>query len=180
MNALQEIELEEVNGREFEGFRITDASSLTWAFRKLAAFEAKRAEVNKLADDEVRRIEEYRKTELSSIENSELFFKGLITQYASERREQDPKFKSEKTPYGAVSFRKQQPKWHYDDEKLVSHLSQNGLTEFVRTKVEPVKTDIKKAFKVTDDGSVFDPNGQLVEGIIVEYQGEAVDVKVSP
>lgn len=163
---------------EKQRFRITDLASLTWAMRKLAAIEAKKAEVNAVADQEIERIEKYRQSELDKLAGSEEFFKSLISEYATRRREEDPKFKSEKTPYGSIGFRKQPPRWHYNDDELIAYLEQNEYTDLIRVKKEPAKTEIKKLFQPLADGRVIDTNGQEVAGITVEHLPETLTVKV--
>ncbi|PZM62576.1 host-nuclease inhibitor Gam family protein [Paenibacillus dendritiformis] len=180
LNALFREELEEIEAQEEEErqrFRVTDLESLNWVFRKLAAIEAKRSDVNALADAEVGRIEAYRQRELDKLQSDDEYFRGLIGEYAAARREDDPKFKSEKTPYGSVVFKKQQPKWNYDDSKLVQWLEQNERSELIRTKKEPVKTEIKKAFTVTENGAVVDSDGQIVDGVMVETRGDELVIK---
>lgn len=175
INPLQLEELREIE--EQKRFEITDLSSLNWALRKLAAIEAKKAEVNKLADAEIERIESYRTRELEGLQRSEDFFKSLIAEYAVRRRLEDPKFKSESTPYGRIGFRKQQPKWHYNDEEVTTFLEKEH-PDLIRVKKEPIKNEIKARFKVTDDGKVYDDNGQEVPGIKVEFLPDTLDVKV--
>lgn len=172
---LDEIELQEQEERQ--RFAVTDLESLTWVFRKLAAIKAKEAEVNRVADAEKHRIEAYRTRELEKLQRDTEYFNGLVSEYAADRRATDPKFKSEKTPYGSLSFKKQQPKWNYDDEKLVSWLEQNEANELIRIKKEPVKTEIKKLFIPTESGIVVDPDGQQVDGIMVEYRGDELVIK---
>jgi hypothetical protein len=92
------------------------------------------------------------------------------------QRKIDPDFKSVSTPFGKVGFRKQQPKWNYDDQKLVAFLNENELYDFVRVKEEPMKAEIKKHFKV-EDGRVYDENGQQVEGITVEIPEDKLEIK---
>jgi U3 small nucleolar RNA-associated protein 14 len=176
MDELQE--MPEVTEESRSKFQITDLSSLNWVLRKMTAIEAKRTEVNQLADNELERIEEYRKREIEGLERSADFFKSLITEYAIRKRDMEPKFKSEKTPYGSIAFRKQQPKWIYDDETLVSFLEQNERTDLVRIKKEPEKAEIKKRFQVNEDGRVFDENGQQVTGIKVEFPSEELMIKL--
>src|SRR5690606_9677828 len=96
-------------------------------------------------------------------------FQSLIGEYALKRREEEPNFKSEKTPYGRITWTKRQPKWNYDDEKVITFLEMNMRDDLIRVKKEPVKTEIKKLFQVNEDGRVFDENGQEVPGISVEF-----------
>ncbi|MNW43556.1 Bacteriophage Mu Gam like protein [compost metagenome] len=180
INPLFQEELDEIEQQEQEErqrFAVTDLESLNWVFRKLAAIEAKKNEVNKLADAEKYRIETYRTRELDKLQRDMEYFNSLVSEYAAERRATDPKFKSEKTPYGTLSFKKQQPKWNYDDEKLVSWLENTGANELIRIKKEPVKAEIKKLFVPIESGVVVDPEGQMVDGIMVEYRSDELVIK---
>lgn len=180
MNPLMQVELDEIEQLDVEerqSFRVSDLESLNWVFRKLAAIEAKKTDVNRLADAEVYRIEDYRKRELEKLQRDEEFFHGLVGGYVSERRKADPKFKSEKTPYGSLTLKKQQPKWNYDDAKLVEWLERNECDSLIRIKKEPAKAEIKKLFIVTDSGEVVDPDGQLVDGIRVEFRSDELVIK---
>lgn len=162
-----------------ERFRIVDLNSLNWALRKMIAIDVKKRELNESIDNEIQRLEGFRKQEVGKLQDSEDFFRSLISEYALHKRDTDPDFKSLKTPYGTIGYRKQQPKWNYNDATLINYLKAAGLVDLVRTKEEPVKTEIKKLFKVHDDGRVFDENGQAVDGIIVEYVPETLDIKLS-
>lgn len=179
MNALQQNELEElklVDTEQRERFKIKDLSSLNWTLRKLDVINAHRQEINKVVDNEIAKLEFFRNNKMSEFGEHEMFFHSLIEEYAAEQREKDPKFR-DVTPYGSVTYHKQQPKWTYDDETLVEHLEQNELDDFIRIKKEPVKTEIKKQFKV-DKGKVYDLNGVEVQGIMVETQPDKLVVKV--
>ncbi|ALA12460.1 host-nuclease inhibitor Gam family protein [Paenibacillus larvae] len=179
INALQlhEIqEVEELTEESRQRFEVKDVQSLSWVLRKMAALQAKKLEVNELIDVEIERLQHFRNKELESLQNNEDFFRGLISEYAIRKRDEDPKFK-EKTPYGAISFRKKQPKWHYNDAALINHLKSNDLTEFVRVKEEPDKVAIKKQFKL-NNGLIYDPDGQAVEGITVEQQPDELVIKL--
>lgn len=179
MNALQLHELEEIetiDTEQREQFKITDLSSLNWVLRKLAAIEVKKNEVNEMINGEISRLERFRQGELSKLTDNAEFFNGLIAEYAEQKRIQDPKFR-DVTPYGSVTYHKQQPKWTYDDQTLVEHLEQNELDDFIRIKKEPDKTEIKRQFKV-DKGRVYDVNGVEVAGVKVEEQPDKLVVKV--
>lgn len=180
INPLYQNELDEIDQQEEEerqSFSVTDLESLNWVLRKMAAIEAKKNEVNKLAMAEMHRIEEYKNKEIEKLDRDNEYFQGLIGAYASAQRINDPKFKA-KTPYGSVSYRKQQPKWHYNDDELVGWLEANQANELIRVKKEPAKTEIKKLFIPTETGQVVDPDGQLVAGINVEYRSDELVVKV--
>lgn len=171
IEAEETIEAAEVGGR----FTIQDLDSANWAFRKLAAIERKRKEIQELADREIERIKDWQNQEEESLNNSKEFFEGLLTEYFVRQRELDPKFKLS-TPYGRVSSRKQQPKWIYDNDKVVEWLKENDK-ELIRVKYEPDKREIKKKYEVVGN-TVVTEDGEIVEGITVEERPEKVTIKV--
>jgi hypothetical protein len=184
LNALQKYELEEMEGLELneetkQRFKIEDKEQLNWALRQLSAIDSEKKDINKVADVEMDRILQWQQKEVEAIDNRKAFFEGLILQYAMNERTKDPKFKAVSSPYGKVTFKKQQPKWNYDDQKLVDYLESVSALDLIRVKKEPVKTEIKKRFTVLEDGRVLDEGGTVVEGIVVEFQDEKLDIKVS-
>lgn len=173
-------DLFDVPEKEKERFKITDSSSLSWVMRKLVSIGKKKDEINALADEEIRRIEEWRKRELSGFKSDEEYFTSLIEEYAWRQRQSDPEFKKATTPYGAVKFRKQPAKWNYDDETLLESLKSNGLTDLIRIKEEPDKATLKKR-AVVQDGQVIDPEtGAIIEGVTVEEQPDKLVLEVEP
>lgn len=178
MNELEMIEsLEDFNEEVKQRFQVTDLSSLNWTLRKLAVIEEKKKETNEMIDAEIERLNAFRKKELDKQQGAEDFFKILISEFAIHKRDEDPGFKSQKTPYGTIGFRKQQPKWNYDDEKLVNHLEATEYNHLVRTKKEPIKTEIKKLFTIREDGRVLDDAGCFVDGITIEFLPDVLDIK---
>lgn len=200
MNAILEMELdnlweiEEADEEELEEvkerFKITDLESANWAFRKLKAIEEKKKEIEELANKEIEpykleisRINEWKDTELKSFDRSIAFFNFLLEEYYREQRKLDPKFKVT-TPYGKITSRKQQPKWNYEDEKLIGYL-EHYKPELIRIKKEVNKNDFKKAVKekdgfiLMDDGKVVsNETGELIEGVTVEERPDSINIKV--
>jgi len=181
MDVLFEMELQEIDEimeesqQEKERFKIETLEAANWALRKLAAINAEEKKINNLKDKEISRIENWAKDELDKLSNSRQFFEGLLTEYFIKQRELDPKFKIS-TPYGKVTARKQQPKWNYDEDKVVNWLLQNDK-ELVRVKYEPDKNGIKKKYKIVGTNVVTD-DGEIVEGITVEERPETISIKV--
>lgn len=177
MDVLYEMELQEAleTSETQERFRIENLEAANWAFRKLAAIERKRKEIQELANKEIERIKAWQEKEERSLDNSKEYFEGLLTEYFAREREKDPKFKIS-TPYGKVSARKQQPKWHYDEDKLVKWLKENNQN-LLRVKYEPDKDKIKKTYKIVGTNVVTE-DGEIVEGITIEERLEKVIIKV--
>lgn len=181
MNALQINELEDINGfMERERFSVKTIDQVNWALRKLAAINAKRNEIDRLAAEEVSRINSWKDTENGKLEQERLFFEALLHEYAIHQRDEDPGFKKTTTPYGTVKFRKQSAKWSYDDKALLESLKSSGLTDLIRTKEEPNKVELKK-IAIVKEGKVIDPSsGAFIDGVSVEEQPDAVVVEVAP
>ncbi|WP_077369685.1 host-nuclease inhibitor Gam family protein [Anaerosalibacter sp. Marseille-P3206] len=183
MTEMEIMEVENIEEEEKERFKIQDVEQVNWAFRKIKAFQSEINQTNELADKELERIEIWRKKENETARNSIEFFQGLIIEYFAEMKKKDPKYKIS-TPYGKVSTRKQQPKWNYDDEKLVEWL-EHYKPELVRVKKEINKTDFKKAVKDEDgfiaigDGKVASSEtGEVIEGVTIEERPETINIKV--
>ena len=156
-------------------FRIESTEQANWAFRKLRAINVKSNEIKELAAAERQRIDEWEKKELSVLENSTEFFEGLLAEYFIKQRELDPKFKLS-TPYGRVSSRKQQPKWNYEDEKVLNWLKEND-TELIRIKEEINKVELKKKYQIVGN-EVVTEDGEIVEGITIENRPDSINIKV--
>lgn len=100
------------------------------------------------------------------------YIDSLLLEYAKKQRENNKKYKSSKLPNGTFGFRKLPIQWIFDEEKLIPFFRQNGMANFIKTKVTLDKKAIKKEVKVRKDGSVEIPNKGVIDGISVQEQGE--------
>lgn len=156
-------------------FKIRDLDAANWAFRKLKAMDEKVKQVTDLASKEIERILEWKENELKQVGRSREFFEGLLIEYFVRQKEMDPKFKIS-TPYGKVSSRKSQPKWNYEDDRVLKWLKENDK-ELIRTKEEINKAELKKKYRVMN-GQVVTEDGEIVEGITVAEQPDSISIKV--
>ena len=170
MDKLKEITLEETQTI------ITDVNKASWAFREIIEIEKQMQDIEDLAKSELERINNWKKEELKSLQDSKQFFDFNLEQYFREQRELDPKFKLS-TPYGKVTARKQQPKWNYEDDKTIEWLKENDIS-LIRIKEEVNKAELKKKYQVVGN-QVVDLNGEIVEGIEIEYRDETITVKAT-
>lgn len=183
MNWLLEEELEELkeNLNHIEGeeraevrFEITDLSSLNWALRKLSALEKRHDEDMDLRNEEMHRIARWHEKQEASYLASKDLLESLVKEYAKKQREIDPKWK-QKTPYGLVSFRKGKKYNYGDEDKLVNHLIDNGMSKFVKVVKTPIKTELKKALAILENGHVaFEDTGELLPNVTAEETEDVV------
>ncbi|MDH5161482.1 host-nuclease inhibitor Gam family protein [Heyndrickxia oleronia] len=183
MNALQQnelLEIDEIESQEQTQFEITDLDSLNWAFRKLSALKSKEKEIKQLANVERDRIDQWEKSELSTIENSTSFFEGLIQRYHAKQLAEDPKVKTISTPYGKSKTRKSKeaPEKANEDE-LLEYVLENEMLDFIKNSVK--WSDFKKTLKIVEisgEKIVVDENGQLVKGVTVKPESISYSVEV--
>lgn len=176
MNELQVFldEQEQVN----ESFVVNDDLKANWVLRKISSYERSIKENNAIADAENDKIEQWLQSVNGNASASIDYFQGLLAEYALKKREEDPSFKSIKLPNGNFGFRKRQPKWNYDDEKVLKALKRNDMTDLINLKESPKKVDIKKAFEIAGNKVVNPNTGEVIEGITIEDQEDNFNVKV--
>jgi phage host-nuclease inhibitor protein Gam len=168
-------ELEELQS-EYTGFKVSDLESANWCFRKLKALKEQESEYRALAEKEVDRIRKWYDSEKLKLEKQEVFFESLLEEYALIQRRENSKFNLS-SPYGKISFRKQQPKWNYDDEALLSSLKSSKLDNLIRIKEEVNKAELKKIAAVVDGKVLID--GEFIDGVEVLEQEEAIRIEVA-
>lgn len=175
-NLLQEQELEQIE--HDERFKVTDLSSANWVFKKLDAINAKEQEIKKLANQELERIKEWETKELNKLLDSKSYLEHLVVEYFKEEREKDDKFKLS-TPFGKVTSRKGSKVFDFKNEQdVIDQLEQRGFTDYVKTTKKLNQADMKKAFNVSDDGTVIDDNGEVLDGIRMVQKPTSYSVKV--
>jgi len=195
MNWLEEIELDEIEiitateettEERNERFKITDLASMNWALRKLSALQKVNNEDLLLFHSEIYRIEQWFRKQNEANKNSVDFLEGLVKEYATTQRVIDPKWKS-KTPYGLVSFRKQQPKWEYGDEEALTKYLADSRWDFengcVRTKQETDKNKLKELittdkFRVGNGKLVNALTGEIISGVTITERDPIVTIKL--
>jgi phage host-nuclease inhibitor protein Gam len=197
LNDLQEMELQEVEeildevtaggqsdfnhevmAETRERFKIRDLEQLNWAFRKLSALVAKQSEVDKLAQMEIERINQWHRKELAGITQSVEFFIFLVSEYMNEQRANDPKFKKVETPYGKTVFKKQQPEWVYEDEAaVIDYLKVAGHNHLIKIEEKPIKTDFKKFVEINGEAVVDRDTGAVIPGIKVVERPDKIEIK---
>ena len=153
-------------------YKVTDDKGANWALRKLKELKAKREEKEEQAKEYIRDIEVWLEEECNSIDSDINYFEGLLTEYATEIKEQDPKLKTHKLPFGKLQFRKQRPKWVYDDYLLVKSVEGVGLDDLIKVTKSVSKSNLKKMVEVVGNRVVNKETGEIIEGVIIEERGE--------
>ncbi|EJL9337676.1 host-nuclease inhibitor Gam family protein [Staphylococcus pseudintermedius] len=177
-NQLQKIELE--NLERSESFQVNSLETANWAFKKLEALKAKEDEINKVAEKELERIKQWQSQELKSIGNDKEYFEYLVTDYYKREKEKNDEFKLS-TPYGKVTSRVGakvlEMQGGVNEQDVIDQLEQKGLVDFVKVTKKLNQADIKKNFNITDDGTLIDMNGEVLEGVKMVRKPTSYTVK---
>ncbi|HHM3101379.1 TPA: host-nuclease inhibitor Gam family protein [Staphylococcus aureus] len=176
MNELQAQELENIE--QDERFEVTDLDSANWVFKKLDAITTKENEINELADKEIERIKSWQEKEVEKLQGRKDYLQSLVIEYFRIEKEKDSKFKLN-TPYGKVTSRKGSKVIQVSNEQeVINQLEQRGFDNYVKVTKKLSQSDIKKDFNVTENGTLIDANGEVLEGASIVEKPTSYTVKV--
>lgn len=160
-------------------FTIENDEGATWAMRKLKAIRDKRAEIIRIAEAEIARVQEWAGAETEGLDHDDAFFEGLLTVYAAKQRNTENR-KSISTPYGMVTSRAGSKTTEVDPDKFLPWaLANNASLVKEEVKRTPIKAAITAAYKVLDDGVVVTPDGEAVPGVRVHTGDTKYTVQVA-
>ena len=174
MAELDELEQSEVTE---DRFIVDTPEKADWALYKLRETNETINQNKQLADKNHERSDECVERENSKANESKEYFEGLLQEYFTNERVKNPKFKFS-SPNGKLSSRKQQPKWVYEESKLVDVLKD---TEFVTSVPKLEKGLFKKSAKKGLDGlsvvgnKVVNTNtGEVIDGVQIQEQPDKI------
>lgn len=162
---------------EKPGFKVDDKEKANWALRKIKQLKGKQEEVDNLAEKEINKIKMWQDKENNKLDNEIEFFEGMLEEYARDLKNDDADFKTLKLPSGDLKFRKQRPKYIYDNEKLISYAEEN-FTDLVEVKKRVSKRELKKSIDIVNGKAINVETGEIVEGIEVKERGERFSIKI--
>lgn len=136
--------------------------------------------INAICDAEIekttKRVNEYRESQLHTLVKQYEYYKKILKNF-TEHELANSKKKSVPLAYGTLSIKKQQDKWEYDEEKLLSWFKEHN-PELINTKVtESVDKKQLKSLS-SKNGEVAMLNGVPVEGVTIIAQPDKFDVKI--
>ena len=172
MNVIDQIEtfgIPETEGEQKQAFRIESKDQAIWATRKIAQKVKEQRQNLEAAQAEIDRINNWMESENGKLDQEIQFFEALLESYFYRLREEDPKLKSLKLPHGTLKLRKQQPKFEYDEDKLLPWVKENLVSALV-IKESVSKTTVKDYIKET---------GEVVPGVEVEVRPEKFSIEVT-
>ena len=159
-------------GEEKERFTVHDEASAEWCLEKLEENAKARALIEEQYKHMIERYEKWRADALAEIEGSDLYLKGLLQPWVTEKIA-DGKKKSVKLPSGRVGFRAGGETRKMGEDKieattpaLLAFVKEND-DSFVKVQESVRWGDYKKTLHVMEDGRVATADGQIIEGMTV-------------
>lgn len=177
LNFLNDEEEQAVGIEHNEDFRIESTEQANYFARRLREIRAEKYEAEAAAKEQLDAYKERVDRWLSSVTNPLAYEEERILaklELFAEEKLADSSKRSIKLIEGTLQFRKQQPKYEYNDEVLLDH-AQAKLPLFVKTKPSVDKAELKKAVKVKNGKAYIDD--ALVPGISVTELPDKFDVK---
>lgn len=168
-----------VKQKEDDNFVVDDDHKANWALKKIRQLKKKKQKNKEFAEKEINEIKEWLNGENSKLEDSIEHFESLLTKYAMELKDDDDDLKTKNLPAGKMQFRKQQPKWNYNNDKLLEAVKSAGLNELVKVKERVDKRQLKKQVEVAGSKIINAETGEVIDGVEVQERGEKFKIKVN-
>ena len=157
---------------------VKNNSDADFYLRQINKLKEQKEEINKFVDQELERqmrlYQQYREDRMRPLDNQIAFYEEALKTFAMNEYNETNR-KTIKLPNGTLSIRKQPPKYIYSDEEVLNFLKENNLNNYIRTKEEVNKKDLKKAAKITNNNQMV-INGKEVPGVIVVPQDDKFEV----
>lgn len=165
MNEFAAEEYKEAVSEEREGFVIDSLDKAAWAFKKIAACNARIEEVKSCVDSEREKLDTWYERETKAAKETIDYFKQLLAEYYFTEKDKNKDFKLS-TPYGSGYSRKQQPELNYSED-AADRLEELGYEACIRTKKEINKTALKEMLTITKDNRAVTEDGEVLDFIEV-------------
>ena len=157
---------------------VKNNSDADFYLRQINKLKEQKEEINKFVDQELERqmrlYQQFREDKIRPLDNQIAFYEEALKTFAMNEYNETNR-KTIKLPNGTLSIRKQPPKYIYSDEEVLNFLKENNLNNYIRTKEEVNKKDLKKAAKITNNNQMV-INGKEVPGVIVVPQDDKFEV----
>ena len=142
-----------------------------WAVEKIKFNRAELERKKRLAEEKMRQIQIWLKSEQEKAERNINFFEQKLRDYFMSL---DPSLlKKTKTQIkyelmsGTLKMKIQNPEIERNKEALLSWLEQNGLTEYIKTIKEPDWAKLKGNVEITGDKAIYKETGEIIPGVKV-------------
>ena len=167
---IEELKVKLAGDTEEDGtLLVKNKSDADFYLRQINKLKQQKEEINEFVDQEIERqlrlYQEYREDRMRPLDNQIAFYENALKTFAMNEYAETNK-KTIKLPNGTLAIKKQQPKYVYNDEQVLEFLQENNYKDYIRTKAEVNKKDLKK-------NAIVNNNNELViDGKVVQERSE--------
>lgn len=177
---IEELKVKLAGDTEEDGtLLVKNKSDADFYLRQINKLKQQKEEINEFVDQEIERqlrlYQEYREDRMRPLDNQIAFYENALKTFAMNEYAETNK-KTIKLPNGTLAIKKQQPKYVYDDEQVLEFLQENNYKDYIRTKAEVNKKDLKKNAIVNNNNELI-IDGKVVPGVTVIPQEDKFEVK---
>jgi len=167
--------------QEKETFVIDTMEKANWAIRKILRCQSKNNDIDKLAETQINKIQQWQAQENEGNYKSIDYLTALLEPYA--KSQLNGKGKTVKLPSGSVSFRAKSAEYFIAGEKadgknvkLLDYIRQSA-TEFLKIEESTDWSEFKNSLTVTSTGQVVTADGEILDFISAVEYPDSVSVK---
>ena len=177
---IEELKVKLAGDTEEDGtLLVKNKSDADFYLRQINKLKQQKEEINEFVDQEIERqlrlYQEYREDRMRPLDNQIAFYENALKTFAMNEYAETNK-KTIKLPNGTLAIKKQQPKYVYDDEQVLEFLQENNYKDYIRTKAEVNKKDLKKNAIINNNNELV-IDGKVVPGVVVIPQEDKFEVK---
>lgn len=177
---IEELKVKLAGDTEEDGtLLVKNKSDADFYLRQINKLKQQKEEINEFVDQEIERqlrlYQEYREDRMRPLDNQIAFYENALKTFAMNEYAETNK-KTIKLPNGTLAIKKQQPKYVYNDEQVLEFLQENNYKDYIRTKAEVNKKDLKKNATVNNNNELV-IDGKVVPGVTVIPQEDKFEVK---
>lgn len=176
---IEELKVKLYNDSEDDKLVVKNKVDADFYLKQITKLRQEQDEINDFVDGEIERqmrmYENYRQSKLKPLDAQIAYYEEALRTFVMNEYNESGK-KTIKLPNGTLSIRKQQPKYVYEDETILEFLQQHALDNYIKTKYEVNKKDLKKIAQVNNDNQLV-LEGKIVPGVTVIPQEDKIEVK---
>lgn len=177
---IEELKVKLAGDTEEDGtLLVKNKSDADFYLRQINKLKQQKEEINEFVDQEIERqlrlYQEYREDRMRPLDNQIAFYENALKTFAMNEYAETNK-KTIKLPNGTLAIKKQQPKYVYNDEQVLEFLQENNYKDYIRTKAEVNKKDLKKNATVNNNNELV-IDGKVVPGVVVIPQEDKFEVR---
>lgn len=177
---IEELKVKLAGDTEEDGtLLVKNKSDADFYLRQINKLKQQKEEINEFVDQEIERqlrlYQEYREDRMRPLDNQIAFYENALKTFAMNEYAETNK-KTIKLPNGTLAIKKQQPKYVYNDEQVLEFLQENNYKDYIRTKAEVNKKDLKKNAIVNNNNELV-IDGKVVPGVTVIPQEDKFEVR---